>query len=69
MEIAFTTAGVIAAYVFLFLATLVIGKLINEWITPYNIDNQLVKKDNLALSVSFAGYFCAVCFRLSGCVF
>lgn len=60
MEIGFTTAGIIAAYVFLFLFVLVIAKLINEWVTPYNIDEQLVKQDNLALSVSFAGYFCAV---------
>lgn len=44
----------------LFLAILVLAKLANDILTPYSIDLQLTKRDNLALSVSLAGYFIAV---------
>ncbi len=44
----------------LFLAILVLAKLANDLLTPYSIDLQLTKRDNLALSVSLAGYFIAV---------
>ncbi len=44
----------------LFLAILVLAKLANDLLTPYSIDLQLTKRDNLALSVSLTGYFIAV---------
>ncbi len=33
-----------------------VGKIINDMLTPYNIDNELTSKDNKALAVSYLGY-------------
>ncbi len=33
-----------------------IGKFINNWFTPYNVDEELTHKDNKALAISYAGY-------------
>jgi len=50
----------IAGYLILFVVIFIIGKMVNELLTPYNIDEQLTDKDNFALSVSISGYFIAI---------
>ncbi len=44
----------------LFIIVFFIAKLINDFLTPYDIDEQLTSKDNFALSISLAGYFLAI---------
>jgi len=49
-------------FAFIALALLIItaAKLINDFVTPYLIDLELAKKDNVALAVSFSGYLLGV---------
>ena len=51
----------IAAFILLW-----IGKLINDIVTPYKIDEELTGKDNKALAVSFIGYIIAVVIIIVG---
>ena len=51
----------IAAFILLW-----IGKLINDWTTPYKIDEELTGKDNKALAVSFIGYMIGVAIIIVG---
>lgn len=44
------------AYLALVFSVFFIGKVINDLLTPYNIDNELTGKDNKALAVSYIGY-------------
>ncbi len=50
--------GAILTLLFMFLV--VLAKLINDWLTPYGVDEEIVIKDNVALSTSMCGYFTAV---------
>ena len=49
-----------SAYAVLLLFCLLLAKLINDFCTPYSVDQELTEHDNLALSVSFSGYLLAV---------
>lgn len=44
----------------LYIVLIVVAKIVNDWITPYSVDDELVIKDNIALSTSICGYFAAV---------
>jgi uncharacterized membrane protein YjfL (UPF0719 family) len=48
------------AFVALALLIITAAKLINDFLTPYLIDLELAKKDNVALAVSFSGYLLGV---------
>ncbi len=48
------------AYLLLFVIIFFIAKLINDFLVPYNVDEQLVIHDNPALAVSLSGYLLAV---------
>lgn len=54
------------AYLFLFIVIFFIAKLINDFLVPYNVDEQLVVHDNPALAVSFSGYLLAIIFIYIG---
>ncbi len=43
-------------YIPLIFLMLFIGKLINDFTTPYNINKELTEKDNKALALSYSGY-------------
>jgi uncharacterized membrane protein YjfL (UPF0719 family) len=43
----------------LFMFMLFFAKVINDLVTPYQVDEELTEKDNVALSISIGGYFCA----------
>ena len=45
--------------VLLFMFMLFVAKVINDLITPYQVDEELTEKDNVALATSIAGYLCA----------
>ncbi len=49
-----------ASLTLLFMFFVVLAKLINDWLSPYSVDEELVIKDNVALSSSMCGYFTAV---------
>lgn len=48
------------AFIALAILILTVAKLINDFLTPYLIDLELAKNDNLALAVSFSGYLLGV---------
>jgi uncharacterized membrane protein YjfL (UPF0719 family) len=48
------------ALMMLFVVIFIFSKFINDLLTPYDIDNELTEKDNVALAVSLCGYFAAV---------
>lgn len=48
------------AYVFLGVVTLIVAKIIKDFLTPYKIDVELTAKDNPALGLTLTGYFAAV---------
>jgi uncharacterized membrane protein YjfL (UPF0719 family) len=48
------------AYVFLGVVTLIVAKIIKDFLTPYKIDVELTAKDNSALGLTLTGYFAAV---------
>lgn len=47
-------------FIALGITVLVIAKLLQEFITPYKISEQLSKKNNVALGLSIAGYYLSV---------
>ena len=47
-------------YLVVGIALLAIGKLINDWISPYNLNEQLTSADNKAIALSFAGYLISI---------
>ncbi len=57
-----------SAVVFLGLSIVIlwIGKLINDFCTPYKLGHELTTKDNKAIAVSFSGYMLAICIILWG---
>lgn len=42
------------------LVIMFVGKLINNWTTPYNLNKELTEHDNKAISLSFGGYILAL---------
>jgi uncharacterized membrane protein YjfL (UPF0719 family) len=46
--------------ILLFLFSIIFAKFVNDWLSPYKLDEQLTTKDNIALSVSLCGYFAAI---------
>lgn len=54
------------AYVVAVFIILWIGKKLNDWTTPYSIDEQLTGQDNKALAVSFVGYMLAIAIIIVG---
>lgn len=53
------TAGTVLAFVVLYGVLLLLAKWMNDLLTPYNLTAELVKRDNVALGISAAGYFLA----------
>lgn len=47
-------------YLVLSIALLAIGKIINDWISPYDLNEQLTSADNKAIALSFAGYLISI---------
>ena len=39
---------------------LYVGKLVNDWLTPYKLNEQLTEVDNKAVALSFSGYILAL---------
>ena len=42
------------------IVVLFVGKLVNDWCTSYNLNEELTVKDNKALAMSFMGYIFAI---------
>ncbi len=57
-----------SAVVFLAVSIVVlwVGKLINDFCTPYQLGHELTGKDNKAIAVSLSGYMLAICIILWG---
>lgn len=57
-----------SAIVFLAISILIlwVGKLINDFCTPYKLSHELTTEDNKAIAVSFSGYMLAICIILWG---
>jgi uncharacterized membrane protein YjfL (UPF0719 family) len=49
-----------AAYFVLGLIVLILGRRVFEWLTPYNLDEQVSKQNNVAAGVTEAGYYVAL---------
>ena len=56
-------------YVGIGVVVLVIGKLIQDLLTPYKINNQLRTKDNVALGLSITGYYLGIVIVFLGAVY
>jgi len=56
-------------YVGIGVAVLVIGKLVQELLTPYQINRQLRTKDNVALGLSITGYYLGIVIVFVGAVY
>ncbi len=56
-------------YVGIGVAVLVIGKLIQDLLTPYKINRQLRTKDNVALGLSITGYYLGIVIVFLGAVY
>ena len=54
------------AYFGLAILVLVFSKLLNDWTTPYSVDEELHEKDNPALALSFSGYILGVVIVFTG---
>ena len=50
----------------LFIVVFTVAKMVNELLTPYNIDEQLTENDNFAMAVSLSGYMLAVVIIYAG---
>lgn len=47
-------------YLALSILLLAIGKIVNDWISPYDLNEQLTSADNKAIALSFSGYLIAI---------
>ena len=56
-------------YVGIGVVVLLIGKLLQDFFTPYKINDQLRTKDNLALSLSITGYYLGTVIVFLGAVY
>lgn len=45
--------------VLLFMVIMLLSKMVNDWLTPFSVDDELTQKDNVAFAVSIGGYFVA----------
>ncbi|NKB24379.1 MAG: DUF350 domain-containing protein [Kiritimatiellae bacterium] len=45
--------------ILLFMGLMLFSKMVNDWVTPFSVDDELTQKDNIAFSVSIGGYFVA----------
>lgn len=54
------TDSQIVIYLVLSIALLAIAKLINDWISPYDLNQQLTEVDNKAIALAFAGYLISI---------
>jgi len=43
----------------LFMIIMLLSKMVNDWLTPFSVDDELTQKDNVAFAVSIGGYFVA----------
>lgn len=43
----------------LFMIIMLLSKMVNDWLTPFSVDDELTQKDNVAFAVSVGGYFVA----------
>ncbi len=57
------------AYLIAGVMVLVIARYVLDWLTPYNLDEELTEKDNPALGLPVAGYFIAVVIIFLGAAF
>ena len=55
-----------ALYLVTMILVFYVGKKVHDWVTPYNLDEQLTDIDNKAVALSFGGYFLGVGIILSG---
>ena len=56
-------------YVAIGIGVLVIGKLVQDLLTPYKINDQLRTKDNVALGLSITGYYVGIVILFLGAVY
>ena len=56
-------------YVGIGIVVLVVGKLLQDIVTPYKINDQLRTKDNVALALSIAGYYLGIVIVFLGAVY
>ena len=56
-------------YVALGLGILTLGKLLRDLVTPYRIDEEVTKKDNLAVSLRLSGYFLGIILVFLGALY
>ncbi len=56
-------------YVGIGVVVLVIGKLLQDFVTPYKINDQLRTKDNVALGLSITGYYLGIVIVFVGAVY
>lgn len=56
-------------YVGMGIVILALGKLVQDFLTPYKINNQLSNKDNHALGLSIAGYYLGIIAAFVGAVY
>ncbi len=49
-----------ACFLVLYLVTILVAKWFKDLLTPYDLDEHLTDKDNIAVAVSVAGYFAGV---------
>ena len=57
-----------AAFLALFAVLFVVGKFLNNLVTDFEVDEELVKEDNPALAVSTAGYYVGIIIIFIGAV-
>ena len=55
-----------ALYLVTMILVFYISKKVHDWVTPYNLNEQLTGTDNKAVALSFAGYIIGVGIILSG---
>lgn len=56
------------ALILLYMLILLLAKVAVDFFTPYNVDEELTKKDNVALATSIAGYLSATTIIFIGCL-
>jgi len=56
-------------FIVLSLVILLIGKLINDKLSGYDLDNELTERDNKAIAISFSGFVMSLCIVISAVLF
>ncbi len=57
-----------ASLILLFMLVFLLSKMVNDFLTPYKVDEELTEKDNVALAVSIVGYLSATTIIFIGCL-